>query len=118
MKVVMPYPGRCLSVNYYRIRVGKRLTTRIRPEVKLWMEDLAQLVKSKMGGEDLGKGVVVQVYGKFCDGRVPDLDNLAKVVLDAIKMGTGVDDRYMEFRTLGYSTGWTKPVLEIDIEGC
>ena len=110
MKIVMPYIGQCLSVNQYRVRIGSRLTTRIRPEVRAWMEDLASRIRGLEGD-----GFVVEVFGKFCDGRVPDMDNLAKAIMDSIKVGTGVDDRYMRFVSRGYSTGWTRPVLEITI---
>jgi len=112
MKIVMPYIGKSLSVNSYRIRYGKIQTTKIKPETKLWMSDLAERVR----GFEHNGGAVVSVFGKFYDGRVPDLDNLAKVILDAIKVGIGLDDRHIRFISEGYDTGYDKPVLEITLE--
>jgi len=113
MKVVMPYIGQALSVNSYRVRIGRRLTTRIRPEVKLWMGQLAEKVK----GVETDGNLTGELFGKFIDGRVPDLPNLHKVIGDALKEGLGVDDRDFKFVDLGYDTGYDRPVLEINLEG-
>lgn len=112
LKVEMPYIGKSLSVNYYHLRFGKRITTKIRPEVKIWMSQLTEKVK---GFEHSGS-IIVSVFGKFTDGRVPDLDNLAKVILDAIKVGVGLDDRHMKYQAMGYGIGYVKPVLVITLE--
>lgn len=111
LKVEMPYIGKALSVNYYQMRFGTRQTTKIRPEVKLWMSQLTDKVR---GFEHQGD-VTVSVFGKFTDGRVPDLDNLAKVILDAIKVGINLDDRHIKYRTLGYGEGFVKPRLVITL---
>jgi|SRR3989304_8506011 len=112
LKVTMPYIGGVLSVNSYKVRgrsgVATNATKRV---VKLWMSELTEKVKGFEHGGDL----VVTLFGKFTDGRSPDLDNLAKVILDAIKVGIGLDDRYIKFRALGYSVGWERPVLEITL---
>ena len=114
MKVVMPYVGKDLSVNYYKvIGRGGLHTSKTKPHVTVWMKELAEKVK----GEGLQLPVTVSVFGKFVDGRCPDLDNLAKVILDAVSIGTGINDKDMRFVALGYSTGWTRPVLEIEIKG-
>ena len=111
LKVEMPYIGKALSVNYYHMRFGSRVTTKIRPEVKLWMSQLTEEVKEFEHQGD----VTVSVFGKFMDERVPDLDNLAKVILDAIKVGINLDDRYIKYRALGYGTGFVKPKLVITL---
>lgn len=111
MKVEMPYIGKALSINYYRLRFGQRQTTKIRPEVKLWMSQLTERVR---GFEHNGT-ITVGVFGKFSDGRVPDLDNLAKVILDAIKLGVNLDDRHIKYQALGYGTGYVRPVLDITL---
>jgi len=112
VRVEMPYIGKSLSVNYYHLRFGTRVTTKIRPETKLWMEELTKKVRNF---EHSGS-VIVSVFGKFTDGRVPDLDNLAKVILDAIKVGINLDDRHIKYRALGYDTGYARPVLEITLD--
>lgn len=111
LKVEIPYIGKALSVNYYHVRFGTRETTKIRPETKLWMSQLTEKVR---GFEHQGD-VTVSVFGKFTDGRVPDLDNLAKVILDSIKVGINLDDRHIKYRTLGYDTGYVKPILVITL---
>ena len=112
LEVEMPYIGKALSINYYHLRFGTRITTKIRPEVTLWMSQLTEKVKGfKHEGE-----VRVNVFGKFCDGRVPDIHNLSKVILDAIKVGVDLDDRHINFSTNGYGTGYAKPVLVITLE--
>lgn len=118
MKIVVPYIGKALSVNYYKI-VGKGgvKTNKTRPEVVRWMEDLALKVQKEFEGQELQPPITISIYGKFVDNRCPDLDNLAKVILDAVSMGTGLDDKDFQFRALGYSIGWSRPVLEITIEG-
>ena len=112
LKVEMPYIGKALSVNYYHLRFGTRITTKIRPEVKLWMSQLTEKVK---GFEHDGR-VHVSVFGKFTDGRVPDVHNLSKVILDAIKVGVELDDRHITFSSIGYGTGYVKPILVITLE--
>jgi len=112
LRVEMPYIGGALSVNAYHLRFGTRVTTKIRPEVKLWMSQLTEEVK---GFEHQGD-VTVSVFGKFIDGRVPDLDNLAKVILDAIKVGINLDDRYIKYHSLGYDSGYVRPILVITLE--
>ena len=113
MKVEMPYIGGVLSINSYKIRgKGGIQTNSTKPEVKLWMDSLTGKVK----GFEHDGNVTVSVFGKFTDGRVPDLDNLAKVILDAIKVGINLDDRHIKYRALGYDTGYARPVLEITLD--
>ena len=109
----MPYIGCHLSENYYKI-VGRRgvKTNKTRSDVVKWMGELTDKVRGFPTG---GNSLTVYVKGKFYDGRVPDIDNLAKVILDAIKVGVGLDDRYIKFVSLGYEIDWSRPVLEITL---
>jgi len=113
MKVTMPYIGQVLSVNSYKLTIGKRRTSRTRTEVTVWMWELADAV----AGCKFIPPITVKIFGKFRDGRVPDLDNLHKVIGDALKVGLGIDDRHFIFVDLGYETGYLDPAIEIDIEG-
>jgi len=112
LKVEMPYIGGSLSVNAYKIR-GRNgvVTNATKPEVKLWMSQLTEKVR---GFEHQGD-VTVDVFGKFTDSRCPDLDNLAKVILDAIKVGINLDDRYIKYRAAGFDTGYVQPKLVITL---
>ena len=113
MKVEMPYIGGVLSINSYKIRGrGGIQTNATKPEVKLWMDELTK----KVEGFEHNGNVTVSVFGKFIDERVPDLDNLAKVILDAIKVGINLDDRHIKYKALGYNTGYVRPVLVINLE--
>lgn len=112
LTIVMPYIGGCLSVNAYQVRIGTRLTTKIKPEVKRWM---GQLEEKSRGFKHNGR-MRVYVAGKFTDARVPDIHNLSKVILDAIKKGVELDDKDIDFTSNGYVTGVVKPVLVITLE--
>lgn len=112
MLVVMPYIGGVLSVNAYKVRGRSGVATnKTKRAVELWMNELTEKVK---GFEHSGS-VTVSLFGKFIDDRAPDLDNLAKVILDAIKVGIELDDKYIKFVALGYDTGYERPVLEITL---
>ncbi len=112
MKVIVPYIGKDLSVNYYRIRGrGGLETTKIKPHVKIWMQQLGEKVR----GFETDGNLTISLYGKFVDNRVPDLHNLHKVIGDAIKEGVGYDDKDFKFIDLGYEIGHDKPVLEIEL---
>lgn len=113
LRVEMPYIGGVLSVNAYKVRGRSGVATNAtRREVKIWMGQLTEKVK----GFQHSGSIIVSVFGKFSDGRVPDLDNLAKVILDAIKVGVELDDRYMKYRAIGFDTGYVKPILVITLE--
>jgi len=110
MLVVMPYIGGVLSVNSYKIRGrGGVATNKTKRVVELWMNDLTEKVK----GFEHNGSLTVSLFGKFIDDRAPDLDNLAKVILDAVKVGVGLDDKNIKFVSKGYDTGYERPVLEI-----
>lgn len=112
MRVVMPYIGGVLSVNSYKVRGRSGVATnKTKRVVELWMNELTEKVK---GFEHSGS-LTVNLFGKFIDDRAPDLDNLAKVILDAVKVGVGLDDKYIKFKAMGYDTGYERPVLEITL---
>lgn len=112
MKVVVPYIGGVLSVNAYKVRGRSGVqTNKTKEVVRLWMNELTEKVK----GFEHNGSLTVSVFGKFIDSRVPDMDNLAKVILDAIKVGVGLDDRNIKYVSLGYDTGYSRPVLEITL---
>ena len=112
LAVTMPYIGGVLSVNSYKVRGRSGVATnKTKRVVKLWMSELTERVK----GFEHNGSLTVSVFGKFVDERVPDLDNLAKVILDSIKVGVGLDDRHIKFVAQGYDTGYSKPVLEITL---
>ena len=116
MKIVMPYFGQ-LSVNRYKIGKAGRPTNKTRPEVKMWMAVLADIVRAQNQTEKLQVPVTIQLRGKFKDQRIPDLNNLHKVTSDAIQAGLDINDRDFRFEDLGYETGFREPVLEISIVG-
>lgn len=112
MKVIMPYIGGVLSVNSYKVRgIGGVATNKTKRVVELWMNELTEKVR----GFEHNGNLTVSLFGKFIDDRAPDLDNLAKVILDSIKVGVGLDDKNIKFVALGYDTGYSKPVLEITL---
>lgn len=113
LKVVMPYFG-TLSVNRYKI-VGRGglHTSRTRPEVIKWMQELTEKVR---GYQPYAPTMTVYLTGRFVDERCPDLANLHKVIGDAVKEGIGLDDKFYLFVDRGYTTGHSKPELEIELE--
>lgn len=130
IRVRAPYFGE-LSVNSYKvIAKGGKKTSATKPAVKDWMVDVADMVRAQavfLYGNEYGSFVIpmdkyipnpitVRLWGKFKDERVPDMDNLAKVTLDAIKVGLGVDDKYLKYIPVGYEIGYEVPVLEIEID--
>jgi len=112
LKVTVPYIGGVLSVNAYKVRGrGGVATNATKPVVRLWMHELTEKVR----GFEHNGSLTVSLFGKFVDDRAPDLDNLAKVILDAVKVGVGLDDKNIKFVSLGYDTGYSRPVLEITL---
>lgn len=81
-----------LSVND---RYTRGTRPKLRPEVQAWQEELAWEIKSSLQHcpVDLGPQLVVDVAFFFPeDGRTRDADNYFKTILDAVQMGTGIDD--------------------------
>lgn len=116
MKVTMPYIGKDLSINYYKVvgRGGKP-TTGTKPNVKVWMMRLAGKVKNS--DESLSGDITIALWGKFKDSRIPDMANLHKVVGDAVSKGLGINDKFFKFVDLGFTTGCLKPEIDIYISG-
>jgi hypothetical protein len=114
-KITIPYIGGTLSVNRYKIvgRFGHQ-TNKTRKEVEVWMGELTrriQELKIPIPQPPVG----ITLFGRFEDDRCPDLANLHKVIGDAIKVGLGLDDKYFNFTDKGYSTGFERPELDIEI---
>jgi len=112
-KVVMPYIGGILSDNAYKF-----LNKATKPIVTIWKKELAQKVEMLdiPGAEEYE----VEVYGRFTDERRPDVPNLFKVILDALKKtrmyrGLGVDDKHIHPKDVGYELGCADPELVIII---
>ena len=81
-----------LSVNDRYTHSGR---PRLRPEVQAWQEELAWEIKSSIAHLDieLGPQVVVDVEMFFPDdGRTRDADNYFKSIMDAVEMGSGIND--------------------------
>lgn len=115
-KIVMPYIGKSLSVNYYRIiGHGGRSTMKIKPDVARWMKILEDRVRDLH--LKIQPPVTITLHGKFWDERCPDLSNLHKVIGDAIKVGLEIDDKHFKFVDEGYEVGYADQVLEITIQG-
>lgn len=113
LEVNMPYIGRLLSVNYYKIRGRNGVqTNKTEPAVELWMTELA----SKVRGFQFGKTLTVELEGHFKDGRVPDLHNLHKVIGDALSTGLQRNDKNFEFVDLSYGIGNVEPYLTIRLK--
>ena len=75
--VMMPYPGKYISVNHYlgRRRNGGQY---VRPEARSWMDLLGWIIKAHHV-EDWRLPLQVTCSGVFEDERsAPDLSNLAK----------------------------------------
>ena len=113
----MPYIGKELSVNYYKVTGrGGRPTNKTRPEVELWMDKLGTFIKER---EDYlvfrGRPLIVELTGYFQDGRHPDLHNLHKVIADALQSALGINDKYIRFRDLDPVVGALTPTLDINI---
>jgi len=115
VKIEMPYIGKNLSVNSYRLSGRKGTTYSIKSSVKGWMVDLDSKAR-KFKGKLLNYPLVITVNGKFKDrASEPDLDNLSKVICDTLKVSLAVDDRHFRYRAGKVEYGFTSPILEIEI---
>ena len=112
----MDYIGSSLSVNgcWIRGRGGVR-TNVYKPEVEYWMCVLADKAK-ELSIPDLTPQVYIVMSGRFKDERRPDMDNLWKVTLDALKMGLGIDDKYFSSSQGEVIIDWiSEPALLLEI---
>ena len=112
VQIPMPYIGSCLSVNHYK--VGKYYT---RPETKQWMVALQVRANFHLGRAVVKYPPVIHLCGIFKDKRsCPDLNNLHKVIADALIPVLG-DDREFRFVDEGYTIDKSKlPMLVIGVE--
>ena len=109
-EILVPYVGGILSENMY-----KRQTRQTRPYVRLWMKELAKKVKELEVAEC--ETYEIGVFGKFTDERRPDIQNLFKIISDAIEDGLGVNDKHFRMVDKGYELGHIDPELVITIKG-
>ena len=116
LKMIMPYIGKDLSVNYYKIiGRGGRPTNKTKASVVFWMTQLSDKIVAS-DWRCWGGNVLITLLGKFVDNRAPDMHNLHKVIGDAIKTGLGVDDKGFRFEDLPYEIGYANPVIEITLQ--
>jgi len=110
--ITMEYLGKCLSVNHYKYK--GRYTDR---RTKRWQDDLTFIIGATVGDRKFTPPVSVRVDGVFKDKRsTPDMDNLLKVINDAVKRGIGIDDKYFTNET-GEPFIGGEPELTITISG-
>jgi len=97
MVIEMPYNKNLSSNSYKIVGRGGRRTNCTKPDVKLWMELLADKIREE---EDFylfyGLPVKVKVDGYFLDNRRPDIHNLHKVIADAVEPALGINDKYIQ----------------------
>ena len=108
-KIDIPYIGGVLSDNAY-----KNTNHHTVRAVRNWMNLLA--LKVENANVVSADRYVVGVRGFFTDERRPDIPNLFKVTLDAVKVGLKRDDKYFIARDDGYEIGYVVPFLRITIE--
>lgn len=108
-EIKISYIGGILSENAYKLS-----TRRTKPFVRMWMSELADLVRSK--DIPLAESYEVGVFGRFTDERRPDISNLFKVISDAVEKGLGVNDKYFRMVDKGYTLGHFDPELIITIK--
>ena len=115
--IEMPYIGGNLSINSYRYSGKKGQSYLIKSSVKGWTVELIKKVE-ELKSEDLVLPLVVTVNGKFLNrSNEPDLDNLGKSICDALKVGLKTDDKNFRYRAGTVKYGYTKPILEVVLEG-
>ncbi len=113
----MEYIGSQLSVNHYLGKSGNRFW--VKKDTQQWMDELAWMVRmmAKSAQMEFKPPVKVFISGIFKNERArPDLDNLFKVVCDAVSDGLGIDDKWFTHET-GSSQlqKFTVPTLIIEV---
>jgi len=111
-EIVIRYPGRCISVNYYKIvgRGGMR-TNKTRKDTIQWMKELGNLVLAQE--VPASRKLKITLEGYFKDQRSPDLHNLHKVIGDAIADALEVDDKNFRFTDGASHFGYDEPFLRL-----
>lgn len=110
-----PYEGKHCSVNHAYIR-GRYL----RPASRRWRDNLALYLKAGINIKRITftPPLKIWLYGYFKDKRSrPDLDNLCKLVGDAIQAATGINDREFLWELEGSQMGHKRPLIRIRIRG-
>jgi len=113
--LVMPYIGKNLSVNSYRLSGKKGQQYLIKSSVKGWMVELAKKAE-ELKYLNLSPPLVITVSSKFLDRlNSVDPDNLSKVICDALERGLGMNDKDFRYRVGTVAYGYTDPILEIEV---
>lgn len=110
-----PYEGKHCSVNHAYIR-GRYL----RPASRRWRDNLALFLRAKLNilGVEFTPPLTISLYGYFKDKRSrPDLDNLCKLIGDAIQAATGINDAEFLWELEGSAVGHKRPLIRISIRG-
>lgn len=100
IEIHMEYIGSQLSVNHYLGKSGKHYY--VKADTRKWMEELAWMVRvnAKSAQIEFKPPVKVFIRGIFKNERAqPDLDNLFKVICDAVSDGLGIDDKHFIHET-------------------
>lgn len=100
IEIHMEYIGSQLSVNHYLGKSGNRFW--VKKDTQQWMDELAWMVRvsAKSAGIEFKPPVKIFIRGIFKNGRAqPDLDNLFKVICDAVSDGLGIDDKHFTHET-------------------
>ena len=109
-----PYTGKECSVNHAYIR-GRYL----RPASRRWRDNLALCLKAGLNikGIKYTPPIKISLYGYFKDKRsTPDLDNLTKLIGDAVEAATGINDRYFQWNLEGSTDDCPQPMIRIRID--
>ena len=112
VEISLAYIGSCLSVNHYKYK--NRYT---KPETREWMVAFQVRANHHLGRAVVKYPPIIHLSGIFKDKRsTPDLNNLHKVIADALIPVLG-DDREFRFVDEGYTIDKSKdPTLIIGIE--
>ena len=91
--ITMPYIGNALSVNHYLGR-GHDGHLYVKPEVKAWKQALQILYNAQIHGRQPKMPVQIHLTAVFKDHRAQtDMNNLHKVIADALQEVIGADDK-------------------------
>jgi Holliday junction resolvase RusA-like endonuclease len=109
VKITLPYPP---SANrYWRVFRGRAVKS---PEARSYQQR-ARLLALSMGARPLA-GPVSVGFAVFRPRRVGDLDNVLKVILDALNGVAWVDDSQVEVLTAMRFEDKANPRVEVKVE--
>ena len=117
VEISMPYIGKRLSVNHYMGK-NKYGAWFIYPEVVQWMQALTASANYHLRNSKVKQPPTIHLSGIFKDyNNAPDLNNLHKVIADALQGALGINDREFRFHDEGYTIDKSKdPTLIVGIE--